>query len=231
MHKNIKTYICLKIRRLYKPIITFFQKIGVSRFFKWIKKHQKLTVYIGSSFITFQLFLVRCENKELNDYNKKLEISNEVLRRDMSFRNSSMESFDWPWYKKVKRGNNFIITGMNQAYEDMFGLDKLKSLGKTNYDLVPYEMAKFFNNVDSIVSVTGQPKDTIEPWIRKDSTRFRLYTHKWSSIEINDTIIQGVSVPLARFIGVIDNAGRLEVIEIIPGNSSNSVKDTLFRKK
>lgn len=229
LHPDFITYSCLKIRKALKKAGTFFKKIGIYKFLNWIKKNQKLTAYLGSIFIAIQLFSVREVNNDLVSENKEMAMKLQSLRYEVAAKSAVMDNFDWAWYKKVKRGRNFIISGMNQRYEDVFGLDKIESLGKTNFELVPYEAARFFNSVDSLVAATGIPKDTIEPWIKVDSSKIKLYTHKWRTIEVRDTIVQGVSIPLAKFVAVIDDEGNLEVIEIVPDTLKNAVQDTIYK--
>lgn len=228
---------CLLLNKIIRAFNVFITKTYLKTLFKWIRSHQKSTSLVSVVLLTGQVWLTKSkldsERKEVlkaKDKISDLKVSNEALRSVIANKTVIMENFDWPWYRKTKRSRNFYITGLNGAYERYYKVDRFKALGKTNFDIAPYDIAKTWNYVDSLVAATGKPKDTVEYVQMLDSSRLAVLSHKWSSIEGRDTTLYGVSVPISKFIAIIDRRGNLEVIEIISDTIANAIQDTIYRK-
>ena len=121
------------LKRIFVLYKKFFVKSWLNRF---VKKHKGWLVVIPIVSLTVQLWLMTGNRDKWRDRHEIVMSENSFLKASLSARSYIMDDFDWPWYEKTKKGDSVRISGMNQAYEDLYGLDKIESLGKTNYQLV-----------------------------------------------------------------------------------------------
>lgn len=227
--KKKKSYLKQKWILLKWHLRCKFRFLKNTVFFIFIKKNKRWLVFAPAAIVTVQLWVMTSKRDKWRTKSETLQLENVHLVNANIGRNIGMDDFDWAWYEKTKGKDSIRITGMNEAYELAYGLDRYKSLGKTNFALVPYEAAVVFEDMDRKVFETGEPQDGIEPWIFPDSTRMLLYTHKWRSKHFKNKMY-GVSVPLRLFVKVIDEQGKLEVIELVT-EDNNSIQDTIIISK
>lgn len=198
--------------------------LKVKRFLIWIKKHQKLTAWGTSIIMTYSLSIARKQNIALIKENNRIAVLTETL----AGRNSTMNDFDWPWYKKLKRDDRFIVVGMNDAYEAYFNIDKLEALGRSNLEIAPGQVGMGWRTSDNQVLTKWSPIDILEYSQLNDSTRVPVISHKWPGRDGRDSLVYGVSVPLKIFIKVIDEEGNHEALELIPDSFNIIKKDTVI---
>ncbi|WP_027064590.1 hypothetical protein [Maribacter sp. Hel_I_7] len=197
-----------------------------TRLHTFIKKNKGWLVLVPLATTTVQLWVMTGKRDKWRTKSEQLAVTNAFLVTANIGRNIEMDELDIAWYEKTQRGDSIRITGMNEKYEEVFGLDRVKSLGKTNFDLVPYEVAVVFEAMDRKVLSSGEPEDDVEPWMWPDSSKTLLYSHKWRSKYYKNRMF-GFSAPLELLVKVIDAQGKMEVIEIVT-DSANAVQDTII---
>ena len=210
----------LNVNKVSKNLQTFFKDFNDkesrgkiwSALRRWVRKNALLA---SNLFLLYQISEQRSARRASEFIKTKFENENTFLRSAITGKNANMEDFDWPWYKKIqiKDNGDFRIIGMNTAYEKFYGLDRIKSLGKSNFDLVHEEAAKEWRRVDSLVVATRQPQDEIESFIFLDSTKIPVYSHKWGGIENRYNVVYGVSVPLSVLMSSIKENENLEMVK------------------
>jgi PAS domain S-box-containing protein len=84
-------------------------------------------------------------NNLLKEEIEKLKIAEESVQNQLSFLNILLDTIPNPIFI---RDANKIYTGCNKAYEEFFNVKKEDIIGKTIYDLNPYEVAEVANKWD-----------------------------------------------------------------------------------
>ena len=90
----------------------------ITNFKDFFEKYRGLLVYASLVFLTFSNYSLRKQIVDLKLEVSKLKTSNEGLITDMVYYNRTYEDFPLPVWQKVKRGDNFIMQYINNAYYD-----------------------------------------------------------------------------------------------------------------
>ena len=155
--------------------------------------------------MTFQVFVIRYKKEQVQEINLVLEKENSSLKSAIMNKNSVMDEFPYPWWKKQMSGGFFIFIDLNDSYEEDLKIDKLFVLGKNNFQIVPEESAQAYHDNDSILAARLTDTLIIEPFEFKDKKKIKLLVWKGARRENLDTILEGFAIPLNKVLKVIEN--------------------------
>jgi len=194
------------------------------RAYRWIKKNILIASFLAAS---YQGYVEREWRNEAEHKQAETAKENSFIRGVITMRNSDMKTFPYPWWQKLKRGDDYRFLDLNKAYEKTFGYSKMKSIGKSNIDVFGNEVGKVYRANDSIVLAEWKNIITIEPAKKKDSLTKKVLVIKYPERTLlGDSIASGMTIPLGHIIKIIDETGKHEVITIRP--APNQMQDTII---
>ncbi|AGO48439.1 hypothetical protein Phi10:1_gp099 [Cellulophaga phage phi10:1] len=201
--KEIRLRFKIKFSELSNLILSTYEGTRIQTIVVWVKRNQKVTAFATSALMMVQVFVIRYKNEQIHLVNLQLEKENSALKTATINKNMVMDDFKYPWWKKQASDGYFIIVDLNDAYEEELGVNKLKSLGKNNFQIVPYLAAKRYHEIDSVIASKLSDTLAIEPFVFSDSTMVKLLVWKGARRERLDTILEGFAIPLDEVLEVI----------------------------
>lgn len=171
-------------------------------FAKYIEKNKRWLVFAPAFFLTIQLWYQKGLTDRWRTNSERLNIANSYLISANVGRNLEMDDFNRIWYEKTLIDDSIRITGINQAAEEYLKLNRVKILGKTNYDIAPSYIAAEWNRVDSLVISDNKNISVKELFYFNDTLIEVMYSHKWRSKYIKNRMY-GVSIPVKKIKKVI----------------------------
>lgn len=205
-------------RQLKKKANTLLIFLHLKKLFIWVGKRQKLAAWGTSVIMVYNLNVIRFKHNAIVEENIRIK---EMLLS----KSSTMNDFDFPWYKKIKVGNDFRIIGANKAYEFYYAKDRFKLLGASNVEIAPGVVGMGWRESDSISVARWRVLDTLELSNINDSIAIPVYSHKWPSTDGRDTLVSGVSIPVSRFVAVLNKNGDIEFITIETDTTINKLNN------
>lgn len=89
------------------------------------------------------------------------------------------------WAKKRRPDGDLEIIAINQRFTANYGLTKNEAIGKTDYELHPYELAAQYVADDEEVIRTGKPKLSIVPYEKTNGEVVQMRHIKWRLVWVD----------------------------------------------
>lgn len=155
----------------------------------------KRNALLGSVILlTIQITNERNWRRSAESISSDVRIENNFLRGVISMRNSDFQSFGLPWWEKIKRGDSWRFSDLNNEYELHYSLFKEQSLGKSNEQFFGRDIGDIYDIGDNEVWLSNKRRIIkIEP----DPLKGYVLVYKYGRLSIfKDSVTSGFTIPL-----------------------------------
>ena len=173
--------------------------LHLKKFFLELYKYQKWAAWGTSLIMGYSLNNFKEKNQILLEDTSKMEVF-KIMLEGMHY---EMNSLDWPMYKKLWMNPDLRLVALNDAYEIYYGVERRDLIGKSNIEAAGDTIGRGWRNSDLEVIKHWSARNRLEMAKLKDGTVIRVLSHKWPELELNDTVIYGVSVPLEDILEIL----------------------------
>ena len=153
----------------------------------------KLVTFIPMLVLSYNQYHLNKDYDNLHDKYIILEMTKKELISNMIVSNFDLDDIPLAISYKVKRGNNFINSYCNKAYEVnwllKYGNTRTDFINKTVFDIYPKKEATIYNNRDLDIAKKGGYKMFMNKSVDTLGNEFFNYVKKWRKIKRNDTLI------------------------------------------
>ncbi|PQJ80802.1 hypothetical protein [Polaribacter porphyrae] len=165
--------------------------------FSSLEKNHKLLTYISLLILTTSTYFLRNNSEILKIKFAALKERNRGVKQSMLIFNKNYESFPLPVWQKVKRGEQFILQYVNNAFVEQFGHsfdnDRYNLIGKNNFEAFPKKIAQKYYENDIVVSISGGSVESFPQFVDKNGITQNIKVLKWREIIKNkDTLVYGM---------------------------------------
>lgn len=162
-----------------------------------LEKKHKIITYASLLFLTVSTYFLRTENQNVKVKYATLEERSNGLKHNMIIFNRNYEGFPLPVWQEVKRGDEFILQYVNDAFIDQFGhkfnYNRYDIIGKNTFDYFPKHIAQQYYENDIAAAITGETILSTPQYIDKKDKIHKMKVLKWREIrDHKDTLVYGM---------------------------------------